>query len=82
MAALRRSNDRNTPDDITFPCVLKWRDPENLGNSLAELGIPSLKSEYCQDRTELKRALARYQPYGRYHLVQSFCSGTGLVNCC
>jgi predicted ATP-grasp superfamily ATP-dependent carboligase len=66
------------PDELTFPCVLKWRDPENLGNALAELAIPFLKAEYCHDRTELKRALARYEPYGRYPLVQAFCPGAGL----
>src|SRR5437660_10062230 len=28
------------PDELTFPCVLKWRDPEDLGNALAKLAIP------------------------------------------
>lgn len=66
------------PDDLTYPCVLKWRDPEHLGNALAELGIPFLKAEYCHDRAELTRALARYQRCGRYPLVQAFCRGAGL----
>jgi predicted ATP-grasp superfamily ATP-dependent carboligase len=66
------------PDELTFPCVLKWRDPENLGNALAELGIPFLKAEYCHDRAELKRALGRFEPYGRYPLVQAYCPGAGL----
>ena len=78
MAAPGRSDNRDPPDELTFPCVLKWRDPENLGNALAALGIPSLKAEYCHDHTQLKRALARYEPYERYPLVQAFCPGRGL----
>jgi predicted ATP-grasp superfamily ATP-dependent carboligase len=66
------------PDELTFPCVLKWRDPESLGNALADLGIPFFKAEYCHDRAGLQQALARYQPYGRYPLVQAFCPGAGL----
>jgi predicted ATP-grasp superfamily ATP-dependent carboligase len=68
----------DAPVGLTFPCVLKWSSPESTGSGLANLGIPFLKAEYCYDRTELGRALARYEPYGRYPLVQAFCPGTGL----
>src|SRR5207245_7023188 len=47
------------PARLTFPCVLKWGNPESTGCGLANLGIPSLKAEYCYDRAELERALAR-----------------------
>jgi predicted ATP-grasp superfamily ATP-dependent carboligase len=69
---------RKPPIDLTFPCVLKWGDPESLGNDLATLGIPFLKAEYCHGQAELERALGRYDGYGRYPLVQEFCPGGGL----
>ena len=69
---------RTPPEGLTFPCVLKWGDPESLGDDLAARGIPFLKAEYCHDRAELDRALARYDGYGRYPLVQEFCPGAGL----
>jgi predicted ATP-grasp superfamily ATP-dependent carboligase len=67
-----------SPDELTFPCVLKWSNPESDGRELSGHGLELLKSEYCYDRAELVRALARYAPYGRYPLVQAFCPGSGL----
>ncbi|MBV9480427.1 MAG: carboxylate--amine ligase [Acidobacteria bacterium] len=69
---------RELPEELIFPCVLKWADPRHLGTGLSDLGIPFLKAEYCQNRSELKQALARYERYGRYPLVQEFCPGVGL----
>jgi predicted ATP-grasp superfamily ATP-dependent carboligase len=66
------------PEGLTFPCVLKWSNPESLGHRFADLGIPILKAEYCYDPAELQQALARYAPLGRYPLVQEFCPGAGL----
>jgi predicted ATP-grasp superfamily ATP-dependent carboligase len=66
------------PEELTFPCVLKWSNPEGVGRGLSGHGLELLKSEYCYDRAELVRALARYAPYGRYPLVQAFCPGSGL----
>ena len=68
----------NPPEDLGFPCVLKWSNPESIASGLADCGIRFLKAEYCHDRTELAHALARYAPYGRYPLVQAFCPGGGL----
>jgi predicted ATP-grasp superfamily ATP-dependent carboligase len=67
-----------SPEELTFPCVLKWSNPESVGSGLSAHGIELLKSEYCYDRAELAGALARYAPYGRYPLVQAFCPGSGL----
>src|SRR5271169_2450074 len=66
-----------SPGELTFPCVLKWSNPESAGRELSGHGLELLKSEYCYDRAELVRALARYAPYGRYPLVQAFCPGSG-----
>jgi predicted ATP-grasp superfamily ATP-dependent carboligase len=66
------------PEELTFPCVLKWSNPEGVGRALSARGIELLKAEYCYDRAELVRALARYAPYSHYPLVQAFCPGSGL----
>ena len=67
-----------SPEELTFPCVLKWSNPESVGRELSGHGLELLKSEYCYDPAGLVRALARYAPYGRYPLVQAFCPGSGL----
>jgi len=63
--------------DLTFPCVLKWADPESVSKALDEHGIPFIKAEYCHDAAELQQALARYERCGRYPMVQAFCPGLG-----
>jgi predicted ATP-grasp superfamily ATP-dependent carboligase len=37
-----------------------------------------LKAEYCYDAGELRAALLRYAPIGRFPLVQGFCPGHGI----
>lgn len=66
------------PPGLSFPLVLKWRDPESAAPALGRLGIELLKSEYARDEAELRSALARYRTAGIYPVVQSYCPGTGL----
>lgn len=66
------------PEDLSYPNILKWRDPNQAAGALSGTGIPVLKSEYCYTVDELRRALGRYDVIGRYPLVQSFCPGVGL----
>src|SRR5947208_7870555 len=40
-------------EELSFPCILKWSNPESVGRDLVECGIDFLKSEYCYDRLEL-----------------------------
>lgn len=68
----------SAPAALTFPCVLKWRDPNQVLGALKQHGLPFVKSEYCYSREELARALHRYDAIGRYPMVQSFCPGVGL----
>lgn len=63
---------------LGYPCVLKWRDPEQVAGPLEALGLPLLKTEYAHDAAGLAAALTRYVPFGRYPLVQSYAAGTGL----
>jgi len=69
---------QEAPEELTFPSILKWSNPDSVADGLAAHGIPMLKAEYCYDRAELRRSLRRYEPYGRYPLVQEFCPGAGL----
>lgn len=66
------------PGDLSYPCVLKWRDPELMADPLDRLGLPVLKTEFAHDPAGLAQALARYRPLGAYPLVQSYAKGTGL----
>ena len=70
--------DRPMPADLTYPCVLKWRDPETVAPALAAQGLPMLKTEYAHDPAELLQALERTRPIKQFPLVQSFCPGGGL----
>ena len=70
--------DGDLPPALTYPCVLKWRDPELVAARLGALGLPMLKTEYADDAAGLRAALARYAPLGEYPLVQSYARGTGL----
>jgi len=61
-----------------YPVVLKWGEPGAVLPRLSELKIPFLKSEYCYDASELRRALSRYEAVGTFPLVQEYCDGYGL----
>jgi predicted ATP-grasp superfamily ATP-dependent carboligase len=64
--------------DLSFPCVLKWRDPEQVVELLSAAGVPLLKTEYVHDAGALREALQRYRPVGMFPMVQSYVPGTGL----
>ena len=71
-------NDPGPFPALTFPCILKWRDPIAVAPALERAGLALTKAEYCDDAGALSRALARYAPVGRYPMVQEFCQGVGL----
>ena len=73
-----RELDEGIPERLTYPCILKWRDPELVHESLARHGLSVLKAEYAYGPAELKAALERYRAVGAFPLVQSFCPGAGL----
>ena len=70
--------DRPLPEGLTYPCILKWRDPETVAAPLAAHGLPFLKTEYAYDPLGLARALERTRAIGQFPLVQSYCPGQGL----
>ena len=64
--------------DLSFPCVLKWRDPEQAIGPLSAAGLPLHKTEYAQDAEALRAALERYRPAGILPMVQTYVPGSGL----
>ena len=64
--------------DLSFPCVLKWRDPEQVVDLLSAGGLPLHKTEYAHDADALRKALERYRPVGMFPMVQDYVPGTGL----
>lgn len=66
------------PPGFSYPCILKWRDPDLIAPRLEALGLPMLKAEYAYDAAGLSAALRRYAPLGAFPLVQSYARGTGV----
>ena len=61
-----------------FPVVLKWPDPAAVMAALRAAGLPLHKAEFVLDLDALRAALARYEPVGRWPLVQRYARGQGL----
>ena len=70
--------DASGVEPAAFPLVLKWPNPHAVIADLNRHGLKLRKSEFCHTREELRRALERYRPLGRYPLAQRFCPGYGL----
>jgi predicted ATP-grasp superfamily ATP-dependent carboligase len=68
------------PDDLTYPCVLKFADPVKERSALDRHGLPGFKSRYCYSVKELRQVLLRYARIGCYPLVQAFCPGFGVAH--
>jgi len=65
-------------ESVSYPVVLKWRNPHTIATDLARAHLPLLKAEYGYDAATLRAALGRYASIGTYPLVQSYCPGYGL----
>lgn len=73
----RAALSRELPS-LSYPCILKWRDPEEALARLEPHRLPLLKSEYVHSPDELRGALDRYREAGILPMVQSYAPGTGL----
>jgi predicted ATP-grasp superfamily ATP-dependent carboligase len=63
---------------LSYPCVLKWRDPEQAMGLLSAARLPLLKTEYVDDAGALREVLERYRPAGIFPMVQNYVPGAGL----
>jgi predicted ATP-grasp superfamily ATP-dependent carboligase len=64
--------------EISYPVVLKWKDPNSIGPLLDKHKIPMLKAEYAGSAKELRAIGQRYIGIGKWPLIQEYCAGTGL----
>ncbi|MCR2833378.1 carboxylate--amine ligase [Parerythrobacter lacustris] len=63
---------------IAYPVAIKWADPTAIVKPLEAAGIAFEKVEYADDPASLLAILRRYDAYGAYPLVQTYCPGYGL----
>ncbi|MFM2449122.1 MAG: hypothetical protein RIS44_1572 [Pseudomonadota bacterium] len=65
-------------NQLRFPVVLKWADPEKVSGLLQAARLPLHKAEFAMDLQALQRALQRYDGVGHWPLVQEYAPGQGL----
>jgi len=65
-------------DSLTYPVVLKWKDPNAVGKVLDAHGLALLKAEYATSADQLRAIGRRYEAVGMWPLVQEYCAGIGL----
>lgn len=62
-------------DELKYPVVLKWRDPNLAGPRLSKHGLALEKAEYAQGRQQLLEICHRYEAVGIWPLIQEYCPG-------
>lgn len=65
-------------EEIYFPVVLKWRNPQHIMPRLQKHQVEFIKTEYADNFIELKEKLSRYSLMGEFPLFQVYCHGNGL----
>ena len=63
---------------LTFPIVLKWKDPNAVSSKLSSFGLEMHKAEYVYSAEQFLAVVNRYVPVGEWPIVQSYCPGRGL----
>jgi predicted ATP-grasp superfamily ATP-dependent carboligase len=63
---------------LSFPIVLKWKDPNAVAKKLGAHGLELVKAEYVHSAEELLAVGRRYEPLGEWPIMQTYCPGTGV----
>lgn len=63
---------------LSYPVILKWRNPHEVMQDSQRHGLAIEKIIYCQNADELAEQLGRYAPLGRFPMIQAYCPGYGL----
>jgi predicted ATP-grasp superfamily ATP-dependent carboligase len=63
---------------MTYPRVLKWADPNSVGQDLERAGLQEHKCQYAHNAEDLIQKLRPYTKIGHYPLVQEYCPGQGI----
>ena len=65
-------------ETLSYPVVLKWKDPAAVMHLLSSNGLPLHKAEYAANAEELRIIGKRYEAIGKWPLIQEYCPGYGL----
>jgi predicted ATP-grasp superfamily ATP-dependent carboligase len=65
-------------ETLSYPVVLKWKDPAAVMHLLSSNGLPLHKAEYAANAEELRAIGKRYEAIGKWPLIQEYCPGYGL----
>lgn len=63
---------------LTYPRVLKWSDPNKVGQLLSDAGLELKKCDYALTPDELVSKLEAYEKIAQYPMAQEYCSGKGI----
>jgi predicted ATP-grasp superfamily ATP-dependent carboligase len=64
--------------DLSYPCVIKWADPNEVAQDLEKAGLKLHKYEYAKNAPDLVDKLRPYAAINRFPLVQEYCPGKGI----
>ncbi len=65
-------------ETLSYPVVLKWKDPAAVMRLLSSNGLELHKAEYATCAEELMAIGKRYEAIGKWPLIQEYCPGYGL----
>jgi predicted ATP-grasp superfamily ATP-dependent carboligase len=63
---------------LSFPVVLKWKDPNAVEQKLKINGLAFLKTEYVYTSEQFLNVVRRYLPIAQWPIVQTYCPGYGI----
>ena len=66
-------------NEINFPVVIKWADPNAVVNELEECGIELEKVEYASSESELRKILNKYSKLSVLPMIQEYAGGEGFA---
>lgn len=64
--------------ELRFPVVLKWANPNDVVDTLAKAGLTLDKTHYCYSAEQLLAYLQPYEKVRLFPLIQEYCAGYGL----
>jgi predicted ATP-grasp superfamily ATP-dependent carboligase len=65
-------------EKLTYPRVIKWADPNEVGPKLEKLGLTALKCQYAHNASDLIEKLRPYDAIHQFPLIQEYCPGQGI----
>ena len=64
--------------ELSYPCVIKWSDPNKVIQELEQAGLAVHKCQYANNARELMEKLRPYAAISELPMVQEYCPGHGI----